>query len=117
MKKLIRTIWASAALLLLCSIGVVSASEAETPSKWDTAGQKVKDASVAVGDASAESMEQAVEDARLAWEEAKKASQESIDAAKKKYDEEKEKGRAIIHEATAPTGDTEPEVQETTPQN
>ncbi len=107
----------SAALLLLCSIGVVSASEAETPSKWDTAGQKVKEASVAVGDASAESMEQAVEDARLAWEEAKKASQESIDAAKKKYDEEKEKARAMIHEATAPTGDTEPEVQESIPQN
>ena len=86
-----------------------SALAEEEASKGDTAGDKIMEASHAVGEATGESAlnakveaDKAVEEARKVWEEAKQKSQETLDAAKQKYEEEFEKARARIHAATAP---------------
>jgi len=101
-------------IIAICAVlglvGSVSSVFAEEEvSKWETAGDKVMEASHAVGEATEDSAlkakveaDRAVEEARKAWEEAKQKSKEMLDAAKKKYDEELEKARATIHAATAP---------------
>ena len=95
---------------VLGQVGFLSTAFAEEEAdKWDTAGDKIMEASHAVGDATKDSAlnakveaDKAVEEARKAWEEAKQKSKETLDAAKKKYEEELEKARAAIHKATAP---------------
>jgi cellobiose-specific phosphotransferase system component IIA len=79
-----------------------SAVEPGEGSKWDRAGQKVKEATLAVGEATEESTDQAVAEAMKAWEEAKRKYHESVAAAKKRYDEEVARAKAKIHAATAP---------------
>ena len=88
---------------------VSSVSAAEEASKWDTAGDKIMEASHAVSEATEDSAlkakveaDKAVKEARKAWEEAKQKSKEMLDAARQKYEEELEKARARIHAATAP---------------
>lgn len=104
-------------IIFQCALIVLAASvsfsyAAEEVSKWDRAGEKMKEASYAVGEATEESADKAVDEAHKAWEEAKRQYQEAVAAAKKKYDEEVEKARAIIHEATAPKDDVEPNQQD-----
>ena len=99
-------------ILFQCALFILIASvsfsyAAEEVSKWDKAGEKMKEASHAVGEATEESTRKAVDEAHKAWEEAKRKYLEAVDAAKKKYDEEIEKARAQIHEATAPEDDVE----------
>ena len=102
------------AIIVQCALIVLAATvsfsyAAEEVSKWDRAGEKMKEASHAVGEATEESTRKAVDEAHKAWEEAKRKYLEAVDAAKKKYDEEVEKARAQIHEATAPKDDAEPD--------
>lgn len=103
-------------MIFQCALIVLAASvsfsyAAEEVSKWDRAGEKMKEASHAVGEATEESTRKAVDEAHKAWEEAKRKYLETVDAAKKKYDEEVEKARAQIHEATAPKDDAESDQQ------
>ena len=104
-------------IIFQCALIVLAATvsfsyAAEEVSKWDKAGEKMKEASHAVGEATEESAHKAVDEAHKAWEEAKRKYQEAVDAAKKKYDEEVEKARAQIHEATAPKDAAEPDQQD-----
>ena len=105
-------------IIFQCALIVLAATvsfsyAAEEVSKWDKAGEKMKEASHAVGEATEESSRKAVEEAHKAWEEAKRKYLEAVDAAKKKYDEEIEKARAQIHEATAPKDDVELKKEDT----
>ncbi|NOQ46026.1 MAG: hypothetical protein GQ559_05055 [Desulfobulbaceae bacterium] len=104
-------------IIFQCALIVLAATvsfsyAAEEVSKWDKAGEKMKEASHAVGEATEESAHKAVDEAHKAWEEAKRKYQEAVDAAKRKYDEEVEKARAQIHEATAPKDAAEPDQQD-----
>ena len=110
MKGLQRFLFQCALIVLTVSVSFSCA--AQEVSKWDKAGEKMKEASHAVGEATEESAHKAVDEAHKAWEEAKRKYQEAVDAAKRKYDEEVEKARAQIHEATAPKDAAEPDQQD-----
>jgi F0F1-type ATP synthase membrane subunit b/b' len=107
MKGLQRFLFQCALIVLTVSVSFSCA--AQEVNKWDRAGEKMKEASHAVGEATEESTRRAVEEAHKAWEDAKRKYQEAVDAAKKKYDEEIEKARAQIHEVTAPKDAAEPD--------
>jgi hypothetical protein len=94
--------WCCLAVLLVAVNGLSIATAAEESDSWDEAGQKVKEATHAVGKATGETTDKAVAEAMKAWEEAKQKYHASVAAAKKKYDAEVEKARARIHAATAP---------------
>ena len=101
---------------VLGQVGFLSSAFAEEEAgKWDTAGDKIMEASYAVGEATEDSAlkakveaDKAVVEARQAWEDAKQKSKETLAAAKKKYEEALEKARAAIHKATAPASPSDP---------
>ena len=97
---------------MLCSLfmfaGVSVAAPADQDQDlWDEAGQKVKEATEAVGKATGETKDKAVAEAMKTWEEAKEKYRASVAAAKEKYEAEVEAARAKIHAATAPENEDE----------
>ena len=81
-----------------CLLSAFAEDEVEEVSKWDTAGDKIMEASHAIGEATEDSAIKAKIEADKALEKARKA----WESAKQKYEEELEKARAGIHAATAP---------------
>lgn len=91
-------------LLFLACLGITTMGMAaeEEPGRWEKAGKEIKEAGSALAEATKESSKEA-------WDTTKEGTKKAWEATKEESAELYEKGRAKIHEMTAPDQPATPE--------